>query len=313
MDIRTYRQGDEAAQAAIYNTVAAPLPRFKPATQQEVQRRTRARDFLPQSRLYAEDAGTVVAYCTWHPNGRVSYPWALPGAEAAQAPLFTAALKELGQQGVKRAFAAYRSDWPAINEFFVQQGFTLAREMVNFIVDFAEMPTPAARPANTMSPLQPSDVPALLQLAPEVLRVRTAEELHNHLFKNPYFGPEALFVQRSRTDGTPLACGIVIDDQTFADPAAVDSGMPCFRLGAFGTEGMQTKRIRGLFSFLARPDKTLFSLGMDLLCHATYRLSETDDLGSFAAQVASDVPLLLSFYQRNFRRQGSFPVYERDL
>jgi hypothetical protein len=34
---------------------------------------------------------------------------------------------------------------------------------------------------------------------------------------------------------------------------------------------------------------------------------------AFAAQVASNVPHLLRFYQNYFRRQGSFPVYERAL
>jgi hypothetical protein len=32
-----------------------------------------------------------------------------------------------------------------------------------------------------------------------------------------------------------------------------------------------------------------------------------------AAQVPSDVPHLLMFYQSHFRRQGSFPVYEKSL
>jgi hypothetical protein len=35
--------------------------------------------------------------------------------------------------------------------------------------------------------------------------------------------------------------------------------------------------------------------------------------GTMAAQVPSDASHLLRFYQRYFRRQGSFPVYERKL
>ena len=38
MKIRTYRPGDEAAQAALYNEAAAHLPRFKPAAEEEVRR-----------------------------------------------------------------------------------------------------------------------------------------------------------------------------------------------------------------------------------------------------------------------------------
>src|SRR5207245_1138417 len=99
------------------------------------------------------------------------------------------------------------------------------------------------------------------------------------------------------TDGAPLAMGIFITNPTYADPRAVDAAMPCFRLGAFGTEGMTTKRIKGMFSFVASLDKNLFSLGMDLLKYAVCRVKDEDDISCYAAQVASDVPLLLSFYQ----------------
>ncbi len=313
MNIRTYQPGDEDAQAAIYNAAGAALPKFKPATAHEITRRTRARDFDPATKLYAEEGGRVVGYCSFHPNGRVSYPWCQAGAEARREPLFAAALDAMRGRGIATAFAAYRADWPAVNDFFTAHGFALAREMVNFVVDFNDMPTPSARMSSGVSPLTPADVPAVLALAPEVLRVRTPEALHAHLFKNPYFPPEALFALRSRADNAPVAVGIVIDEPSYADPLAVDSAMPCFRLGAFGTEGMQVKRLRGVFSFLARLDKSLFSLGMDLLAYATYRLSPDDDLGCFAAQVPSDAPMLLGFYQRTFRRQGSFPVFERDL
>ena len=89
--------------------------------------------------------------------------------------------------------------------------------------------------------------------------------------------------------------------------------MPCFRLGAFGSEGMTTKRIKGMFSFVARSDLNIFTTGMDLLGHASNRLKDDDDVACYAAQVATDAPALLAFYQRIFERQGSFPVYERDL
>jgi hypothetical protein len=313
VDIRSYRPGDEETQVAIYNTAAAAFPRFKPATAQEILRRVRARDFDPGTRLFAEEHGRVIAYCSCHANSRVSYPWALPGGEAAQEPLFAAVLQALRQRGVSRAFAAYRNDWSSVNDFFTAHGFVLAREMVNFVVHFTDMPTPTARLSNLITPLQAEDMPALYALDSGVLRLRTPQALQNYLLHNPYFPATSLFVQRSRVDGSPLAVGILVDDPMYADPEAIDANMPCFRLGAFGTEGMQTKRVRGLFSFLARPDKSFYALGMDLLAHATYRLTQTDDLGCFAAQVPSDAAPLLSFYQRNFRRQGSFPIYERDL
>ena len=133
------------------------------------------------------------------------------------------------------------------------------------------------------------------------------------MFANPYFPPESLFALRLRPDAAPVAVGLLIVDPTYADARSLDANMPCFRLGAFGTEGMSTKRVRGLFSFLARPDRSLPGLAMDLLGYAANRLSVGDDLTGFAAQVPSDAPGLFAFYQQHFQRQGSFPVLERDL
>lgn len=313
MTIRSYRPGDEEAQVTIYNTAAAALPKFKPATLIEVQRRVRARDFDPATRFFVEEDGQPVGYATFHPNGRVSYPWCLPGYEQYAEPLFNTVLDAMRQRGLRTAFAAYREDWPAINQFFLRHGFTQAREMVNFIIELINMPTPAARPASAIGPLLPEDVPAVLNLYPEALRVQTPEALHAHLFRNPYFGPEALFALRSRQDNTPTAVGILITEPTYADPRAVDPNMPCFRLGAFGTEERQVKRLRGLFSFLARPDKSLPGYGLDLLGQAANRLRDEDDIDYFAAQVPSDAPALLAFYQRHFDRQGAFPVFEKNL
>ena len=109
------------------------------------------------------------------------------------------------------------------------------------------------------------------------------------------------------------AAALFVTDNSYADPRVVDAMMPCFRLGAFGTEGMTHKRIQGLFSFVARPDKALHGHGMDLLCEATNRLRDDDEVACYAAQAASDAPALFAFYQRSFERQGSFPVYEREL
>src|SRR5207237_1205884 len=88
MNIRTFQPGDEAIQAALYNEAAGALPKFKPATAPEVQRRTRARDFDPSMRFFAEEGGRPVAYALYNANGRVSYPWCLPGYERLAEPLF---------------------------------------------------------------------------------------------------------------------------------------------------------------------------------------------------------------------------------
>ena len=313
MSIRTYRPGDEDSQVAIYNTAAAALPKFKPATVGEQLRRVRARDFDAESRLFAEEGGRVVGYAAWNANGRVSFPWCLPGHEQHAEPLFDAVLEAVRGHGVRRAFAAYRGDWAGVNEFFLRRGFRQAREMINYVVEFMDLPTPAARPSNAITPLWPEDVPAVLALYPQAHRAATAAALHDHLFKNPYFTADSVFTLRSRQDRTPLAVGVLITEPSYADPRAVDADMPCFRLGAFGTEGMTVKRLRGLFSFVARPDNALPGYGMDLIGHAATRLAEDDQIEVFAAQVPSDAPALAEFYRRTFRRQGAFPVLEVDL
>ena len=313
MKIRGFQAGDEVRQVAIYNAAAADLPKFKPASAQEVLRRTRAQDFDPASRFYAEENGEIVGYAAFNPNGRVSYPWCLKGSEHIAAPLFAHMLEAMRKRGVRRIFTAYRGDWPLIHDFFLQQGFRKVREMINYVIDLLELPTAPARPSSAMTPLERTDVPAVLAMIPEALRVTQPDALERHLFDNPYFTPESLFVLRSRVDQAPVAVGILITESTYADPRQVDSGMPCFRLGAFGTEGMQVKRIKGMFSFLAQKDQNIPGLGLDLLGLASVRLRDNDDIGTLGAQVASDVPILMQFYQRYFRRQGSFPVFEREL
>ena len=312
MTIHTYQPGDEEAQAHIYNEAAAALSKFKPATPEEVNRRVRARDFDPGTRFYAEVGGKVVGYAVFQPNGRVSYPWCLPGHESQAEPLFDAVVQAMKARGMTSAFAAYRADWPVQCAFFTSHGFPQAREMINFVLDFVDMPTPAARPSNSFSPLLPADVAMVYQLDRTVVRVPSPAELERYLFHNPYFTPEALFALRNQADGSASAVGILVTSPTYGNPKQVDPFMPCFRLGAFGTEGMQVKRINGLFSFLAKGDRDVTSLGLDLMTQAAGRLQETD-LECIAAQVPSDAPHLLRFYQRMFRRQGSFPVFERAL
>src|SRR5262245_36643728 len=107
MRIRQFQPGDEAQQVAIYNAAAADLPKLKPATVVEVQRRTRARDFDPGMRFFGEEDGQVVGYATFNANGRVSHPWCLKGFEHLAEPLFQQLLGAMRQRGMKHAFAAY--------------------------------------------------------------------------------------------------------------------------------------------------------------------------------------------------------------
>lgn len=312
MNIRPFHAGDEFHQLIIYNTAGAGLSKFKPATIVDIQRRVHAKDFNPTTRWYAEVGGKVVAYCTFQTNGRIGYPWCMSGFESAAAPLFTQTLQAMKQRGIRKAFSAYRNDWPAINEFFEKNGFHRAREMVNYVLTFENMPTPSARLGSAVGPARIEDIPAIYAMDPTVFRVANADELKAAIWNNPWYGPEAIFVLRGRDD-VPLAAGVFITNAQYADPRQVDSNMPCFRLGAFGAEGMTAKRIRGFFSFVTAPDRNIFPIGMDLLSHASNLLTDDDEIACYAAQVASDASALHSFYQRVFEKQGSFPVYERNL
>src|SRR5262249_42725371 len=154
-------------------------------------------DFDPNSRLFATAGGQPVAYASFHANGRVSYPWTLPGHESAAEPLIEKTLQTMQERGICRAFAAYRGDWNSQLQFFLDRGFQRAREMVNYVVDLVEMPTPAARRNTAVTPLQPADLPAIASMVPGVLRTSSIPELERHFFHNPYFPPEAVFVLRN--------------------------------------------------------------------------------------------------------------------
>jgi hypothetical protein len=311
MTIRTFVPGDDAAQVSIYNEAAAELPKFKPATLDEVRRRCLAPDFDSGTRLFALENGRPVAYATFQNNGRVSFPWCRKGYERWAEPLFERLLQTMKERGQTSAFAAYRADWAAPRDFFLGHGFAKVRDMVNLVMDLAEMPTPAARLSSNIGPLTAADVPAVLALGSKVLRTRTAEELERHLLHNRYFPASSAFLLRGR-DGVPVAAGMVIMEASYADPRQLDAAMPCFRLGAFGTEGMTTKRVKGLFSFLAADNRDVTPLALDLMAYAGFQLQETD-IETLAAQVPSDAPHLLRFYKQYFRLQGSFPIYERAL
>src|SRR5205809_1066061 len=62
MMTRNFQAGDETAQVAIYNEATAQLPKFKPATLDEVRRRCRAPEFDPQTRFFAIDNEQPVGY-----------------------------------------------------------------------------------------------------------------------------------------------------------------------------------------------------------------------------------------------------------
>jgi len=310
VNIRTFQPGDERIQAGLYNVAAFRLPGFKPAQETEVQKRVRARGFDPGTRFYAEEGGQAVGYCTLDPGQeRVSFPWCKPGFEAVAPPLFDAVLAAARQRGIKKVFAAYRRDWDPVNKFFADNGFTKVREMINYAADPVDLPTVAGRTGQPIRRLSKSDLPVVAEMGKGVIRP-PAEQLEKYFFANPYFPAEAVLVLKGR-DEDPVAVGIGLEASQYADVKVVDPLAPCFRLGAFGTEGLNTKRVNGLFSFVARPEH-LLSGGLGLLAEASQEMTE-GTVSTLAAQCPSDAPHLVNFYARYFKEQGRFPVFERVL
>ncbi len=311
MNIRTFQPGDEVTQASLFNVAAYQFPGFKATTADEVRKRTRGRGFDPGSRFYAEEGGQVVGYCTLEPEqGRISHPWCKKGFEAAAGPLFDAALGAARARGLTKVFAAYRRDWHAVLQFLADREFRVTREMINYWADPVDLPTLVNRSRLPINRLQRADVPAIAAIGKGVIRL-PLEKLENYFFANPYFPAEAFLVLRA-ADNTPKAIGLGLESSTYADVKKVDPLAPCFRLGAFGTEGLNVKRVNGLFSFLVLNPQEALTAGLALLSEASQEMTD-GTVTALAAQCPSDVPHLAGFYARYFKEQGRFPVLEKQL
>lgn len=311
MTVRTFQPGDERTQAALYNGAAFALPGFKPATEDDVRRRTRARGFDPGARFFAVENDQVVGYCILEADqGRIGFPWCRKGYEAAAAGLYAAALAAARGRGLRTLFTAYRADWDGVLGFFAERGFRKARDVVNFTTDPVDLPTIADRGSKVVRRMTRADLPALAALGRGVIRV-SDEQLERYVFSSPYFPAEAFLVVDGPNDTGPVAVGVGLDNPNWADVKKVDPLAPCFRMGAFGAEGLNAKRVNGLFSYVARPDHAL-PAGLALLAEVSEELTE-GSVAALAAQCPTDAPHLLNFYTRYFKEQGRFPVLELAL
>ncbi|SIN93310.1 hypothetical protein SAMN05444166_1676 [Singulisphaera sp. GP187] len=309
MVIRPYLAGDEAAQARIYNAVAGPLPNFKSATSAEIARRHHGTDSLAASTFYAVEAGEIVGYAVFdRNNGRISYPWCLPGHESAQRPLLETVLNAMKGLGLSQAWAAYRADWTTILDDLRAQAFLSTREMINYVAELSAIPHEPVPPGFSIGSLQRDESAPLLRWLGGMDSPANRAFLEHFFWENPYFSPESLFAVRREADGQVVGVALVVQRDGFADPTKLDSAMPCFRLGAFGVERERHKRVNGLFSCLSdSPEVRTILLG-----EAVRRLEQAG-LNHIAAQASSDQPELVAFYDRMFQRQGSFPILSRRL
>jgi hypothetical protein len=169
MQIRSYQPGDEVAQARIYNTAASSLPGFKPGKPEEIARRIHAGDSDPLTMFYATENGEVAGYAVFGSSGRISFPWCLPGAQAAQQPLLETILAMIKTRCLPEAWAAYRADWVPVLDFFRENSFTQNRSMINYVTETSRLPALDRLPQNRLvTHLQRDELPDLPRLAPAV-------------------------------------------------------------------------------------------------------------------------------------------------
>jgi hypothetical protein len=312
MPIRTYQPGDEEAQAAIYNTAAGSLPGFKQAKTEEVARRYQAADFDPQSRFYAVENGEVVGYAVFGENGRISYPWCSPGAQSWREPLLDALLAEMYKRRLAEAWAAYRADWSSVLGFLEGQGFPEKRAMINYVAELSGLPRRSRIPADRrIERLKPDELPRLLALAPRLFGGTEVEAIEQFFWNNTFypFG-DSLFAFKDPGSGEILGAYVLVIDDHFADPTKIDAAMPCFRLGAFGTERERHKRVNGLFSCVFADEAEGELL---MMLEPVWSRAGEAGLTHIAAQAPSDAPAVCALYDLYFHRQGEFPILARRL
>ncbi len=311
MKIRTYKPGDELAQAEIYNRAAEGLPGFKPTSVEEIERRYRAIDPDPGAKFYAlNDDGDVVGYALLNLNGRISVPWCLPGAESVREPLLEAVLDELRRRGISEAWAAYRADWEPSLEFLREQGFETTRQIINYIAEVGNLPDQEVPEGCSIIRLSQVDLPSSIGTGANPITPEEAAEFRRFYLENPFIEPSNLFALIETREGRTLGAGLAIINRAFADPNRIDPAMPCYRLGAFGTERQRHKRVNGLVSCSFANDDE--ANGEILLAEASRRL-QAAGLSHAAAQGSSDNPHLIAFYDRYFEKQGGFPILSRRL
>jgi hypothetical protein len=260
---------------------------------------------------YATENGEVVGYAVFGPNGRVSFPWSLPGAELVQEPLLDTVVADMRRRGLTEAWATYRADWAPVLEFLLGHNFTQIRSMINYVAETSRLPAlDRLPPTRLLTKLERAALPHLAKLMPASFGKFDVSTLGQFFWENPFYSfPDHLLALKDAESGEIRAISLMVLDDRFADPTKIDSSMPCFRLGALGTERQRHKRVNGLYSCLFMDE-----LDADRLFAASLAaISGNSTVNHLAAQAPSDAPALCAWYDRHFDRQGSFPILSRVL
>ena len=150
----------------------------------------------------------------------------------------------------------------------------------------------------------------LNELAPDVYADEEPGMIERFYGESPFHDfSTSLVALLDRASGSIRGIGLMVVNDRFADPTKIDAAMPCFRLGAFGTERERHKRVNGVFSVVFTDEAD----GELLLSWLVETRARPAGLHHIAAQASSDAPGLCALYDRFFRRQGGFPIVSRRL
>ena len=260
MTIRTFQPGDDVAQVSHLQRGGRRAAEFQarhagraapPAARPGLRRRPRGSTPWPTAGRSATPRFAA--------NGRVSFPWCRKGHEAVAEPLLrrrprgdararpTARLRRLP----RRLAGPARSSRPTASR--------QTREMVNFVIDIVEMPTPAARRAANITPVtagRRARHPPPRGRRPA--RRRPPRRSKQHLFRNPYFSAASLFALRSRSGDDAGRRRRWSSSRGLRQPRpGRRAPCPASASGRSAPRGMTHKRINGLFSFLAADAREL--------------------------------------------------------
>jgi hypothetical protein len=196
-------------------------------------------------------------------------------------------------------------------DFLRGHQFIQIRSMINYVAEKSRLPVLDRLPATRLvTNLKRDELPDLATLMPASFGKVDVATLGRFFWENPFYAfPDHLLALKDADSGNLRGISLMVLDDRFADPTKIDSSMPCFRLGAFGTETQRHKRVNGLYSclFVDEVDGDL------LLAASLASISGKFTLNYFAAQAPDDAPALCAWYDRHFEHQGSFPILSRPL
>src|SRR5262249_42473212 len=151
-------------------------------------------------------------------------------------------------RGFTAAWATYRTDWPPVLNYLRRHGFAEIRSMINYVAETSSFSVlDQLPPTRLVTKLKRDELPDLAKLMRARLGKLDVETLGRYFWENSFYAfADHLLALKEAGSGNVRGISLLVVDDRFADPTKIDPSMPCFRLGAFGTENQRHKRVNGL-------------------------------------------------------------------